>query len=152
MAATTASERKCRSERLKHPQGKCFFILSGRVSRNPSFCNSHCQTTIRFQPSSFSCFSVFLSRSTFRLNFSCQNSTFVDGVVVWRHPGCRCQKHPRTSITVLYFDKTISGCPGRTFTWSWKRNPCRKRNERTTSSGFVSSEIRFAASVKNPWI
>jgi len=83
-----------------HAPCLCSFILSGRASRNLLFFSSHSQTTIRFQPSSLSCFSVFLSRSTFRLNFSRQNSTFAEGIVACRQPGCRCQKQPRTSTTV----------------------------------------------------
>ena len=106
--------------------------------RNSSDFNSHSQITIKRQPSSLRFLSVFLSRSMFRANFSCQNSTLVDGVVACRHPGWRCQKHPRTSMTVLYFGNTMSGCPGRVLTCSRKRKPCRNRNERTLSSGVVS--------------
>jgi len=116
------------------------FMRAGRRSKKSGCLIWHSQTTISFQPSILIASAFFLSRVTFCSNFVFQKAIFELGMVASLHPGWRCQKHPRTSMTVLYFGKTMSGCPGRFFTCRWNRNPCIWRNERTTISGLVSWE------------
>jgi len=74
--------------------------------------------TITDQPLSRSCSCWRWSRWMFCSNFLLQKSSRVFGVVVWRHPGCRCQKQPCTNTTVLYLGRTMSGDPGRSRRWS----------------------------------
>jgi len=101
--------------------GRCCFRLvetkeASSAGGNSFFSVSHPHTTINCQPKALNSSACRLSRSTFLLNFSCQNSVFEEGIVMALQPGCRCQKHPRTSTTVLYFGRTMSGCPGRLLT------------------------------------
>jgi len=101
---------------------------------------SHSQIIITRQPSFFKRRVFRRSRSTFRLNFSCQKASLLFGVLACLQPWCRCQKQPRTSITVLYFGSTISGFPGRSFRCSRKRYPIPCSNDLTSLSGLVFSD------------
>ena len=113
-------------------------IKSGNCKRVSFLRSWHSQTTMTCHPSASSAESFFASRSALCWSLSCQKPQFDAGIVAFLHPGWRCQKHPRTSITVLYFGRTISGRPGRSFAWTQKRKPCQWRYDRTTISGFVS--------------
>lgn len=99
---------------------------------------SHSQMTMTLHPD-FSSSALFrLSLSTFRSNFSCQNSILDLGVDAFLQSGCLCQKQPCTNMIVLYFGKTKSGLPGRLARWRRKRMPMACANLRTTISGLVS--------------
>lgn len=76
------------------------------------FRKAHSQIVATRQPSARSTSRTALSRATFDPNFACQNFERVTGVVAKRHPSCRCQKHPCTKMTALYFGNTRSGLPG----------------------------------------
>ena len=62
--------------------------------------SSHSHTTITFHPSASRAAASAASRSLFLRIFSVQNSTLLCGSLNFPHPGCPCQKHPFTNITV----------------------------------------------------
>ena len=101
---------------------------------------SHSHMIMTLQPSSRRAFRFAQSRSTFLWNLSRQNDVRVMGVVVRRHPSCRCQKQPWTKITFLRPGKQMSGVPGRVRRCSRKRYPRRWRSCLTVSSGKVFAE------------
>ena len=103
--------------------------------------SSHAQTTTTFHPASRHKISFFVSRAMFRFSFSFQKRTFDFGTRASSHPSWWCQKHPRTSIIVLCFFITTSGCPGMDFECKRKRKPRLCSHERVMSSGFVSFDL-----------
>ena len=109
--------------------------LAATSTPPPSSAHSH--TTATRQPSSSSARVVLRSRSIVPENFSRQNAEFDAGVVVKRHPSCRCQKQPWTWIAARYFGKTISGRLGKFATCNRYRKPCRCSARRSASSGWV---------------
>jgi hypothetical protein len=98
---------------------------------------SHSHTVMTCHPSSSSCLETRLSRFTFRVNFSTQNSVFDFGVVATLHPGCRCQKQPWTNMTQRYLGNTKSGLPGKPVFCTRNRKPRPWRALRRAISGFV---------------
>lgn len=98
----------------------------------------HSHTTKGSQPASCSACRTRLSRSVFLANFERQKSTFEAGVVAYRQPGWRCQKHPWTRMTFRRDGNTRSGRPGKSRRWSRKRYPRRWARRRTAISGRVS--------------
>ena len=72
--------------------------------------SAHSHTTIRFQPSFCQAASLRLSRFTFRDHFCIQNDTLLLGIEEEAQP-CRCQKQPRTSMSVRARETTMSGRP-----------------------------------------
>jgi hypothetical protein len=57
--------------------------------------------------------SKLITRSIFfSWSFPSHHSRRFVGVVQFLHRLCRCQKHPCTKITVLYFGRTMSGLRG----------------------------------------
>lgn len=117
-------------------------VLSRRAGESP-----HVQTTMTSQPDAVSAFSLRRSRATFALNLRDQNSRLVFGRVDSAQP-CRCQKQPRTSMTVFHRGRTMSGLPGRRLSHTRNRNPFRKRNDLTIFSGRVSFP-RIAAMISD---
>src|SRR5205085_11974828 len=79
---------------------------------------SHSQRLIIFQPSLFKAFATFLSLLMLEFILFSHQSVLVLGTTKYLQPSCPCQKQPCTKITVLYFGKTISGFPGKSFTCS----------------------------------
>ena len=70
--------------------------------------------------------------------FSLQNSVLVAGNVDFLQFSCPCQKQPFTKITALYLGKTMSGLPGKFFTFFLNLNPLENRYFLTKISGLVS--------------
>jgi hypothetical protein len=97
----------------------------------------HSQISMTRQPLLVSFCMLRVSRSTVWRNLSAQNSVRVAGTVANLQPMWRCQKQPCTNMHVLYLARTISGQPGRFFTWILNLNPLRCRNRRTFNSGIV---------------
>ena len=93
--------------------------------------------TIVFQPIARNSSRTRASRALFRFSFSVHHSTRVRGGRNSGQPSCPCQKQPFTKIAVLYLRNTISGVPGRRFTFTRKRKPQWNRYLRTIISGFV---------------
>lgn len=111
--------------------------FASRVSSS-SIRVSHSQIINGLHPIRVSRSMAFSSRATLALNFRCQNSLRVPGLVAKRQPGCRCQKQPCTKITTLCLGRTRSGLPGIFRTWRRYRNPAACKARLTRSSGFVS--------------
>ena len=99
---------------------------------------SHSHTVRTSQPRARSSASFLASRSTFRLNLSCQNSILVFGVLAILQPVCRCQKQPCTKITLCNRGSVKSGVPGKSRRCSRKRYPSAWMSRRTIISGLVS--------------
>ena len=97
----------------------------------------HYQITITFHPNAFSWFSASLSRFWVPEILSIHHSVRVLGITKYRQPSCPCQKQPLINSTVLYLGKTISGFPGRVFTFSLYLKLLANKNCRTSISGFV---------------
>src|ERR1035437_2429234 len=85
-----------------------------------SFCNVfspltpfklHSHKLIIFQPSFFSALAAFASLAMLPFILFNHQLVLVFGTTKYLQFVCPCQKHPCTKITVLYFGKTISGCP-----------------------------------------
>lgn len=115
--------------------------------------NSHSQITITFQPNTWSFISASLSRSQVALIFCSHHSERVLGSTKQRQPLCPCQKQPFTKITVLYLGRTMSGFPGRVFTFRRYRNPLANRNLRTSISGWVCLPlIRLMLKLRVIWV
>jgi hypothetical protein len=74
------------------------------------------------------------------MNFPFQYSVRVPGIDAFRHPGCRCQKHPWTSTTARSRGNTMSGVPGKSVRWSLNLKPSAWAALRTAISGVVSRE------------
>jgi len=107
-------------------------VCSGAVD------SSHSHTVKTCQPADCNSLSFNLSRATVPENFSSQNSCLALGVYAYLHPSCRCQKHPCTKMTVLYFGNTMSGLPANLLLCVLNRKPARCSRERSASSGLVS--------------
>ena len=107
------------------------------ISRFFAF-SSHCQTVITLYPISLSFWIFPLSLIMFLDIFSLQNSVLVAGNVAFLQFSCPCQKHPLTNIIVLYFGKTISGFPGKSFTFFLNLNPLENKYFLTKISVLVS--------------
>lgn len=99
--------------------------------------SSHCQITITRHPIFSNKEKVILSRSTFPYIFLLQNSRLVSGIVAYLQSECPCQKHPLMNMTVLYFGRTMSGLPGKSFRCNRKRKPFANKKRRTKTSGLV---------------
>lgn len=106
-----------------------------RTWRGSTVVHSQIVTTVK--PAEISAFLTLRSRSTFRLNFARQNSTFERGVLAFGQFGCRCQKHPCTNTAMRRDRLARSGRPGRSPLRSVYRNPISRATRRTASSGAV---------------
>lgn len=109
-------------------------------SRAKSFV-SHSQITDTRQPSFLSSFVLFLSRSTFSLNFFCQKLTRLFGEYANLQARWRCQKQPWTKMRRRRRETTMSGFPGSFSGYVLKRHPSRRSAERTSFSGRVFWEL-----------
>lgn len=103
------------------------------ASRSP-----HSQIMITVQPAARNASRFLASRDTFASNFVCQFCSLDRGVVVYLHPGWRCQKQPWTKMAVRYLGSARSGRPGNFSSCSVYLNPRRCKKRRTANSGFVS--------------
>ena len=99
---------------------------------------SHSHSTRVFHPCPSNSLVTISWRSTVFWNFFVQKSCLLFGVYAYLQPGCRCQKHPWTKITALYFGKTMSGQPVSVLTWRRNLYPILWSRDRTMTSGFVS--------------
>lgn len=97
----------------------------------------HCHISITFQPRRRSSEYVALSRSILRDILVNQNSRLVSGTVAYLQFWCPCQKQPLINMTVLYFGRTMSGFPGKSFRWSLNLKPDANKNRLTKTSGLV---------------
>lgn len=97
----------------------------------------HSHTTIILHPNCLNSRLTRTSRAVLLLNFCCQKRWFDLGLYASLHFACRCQKHPCTNTTDLYFGRTISGLPIRSRRCSRNLNPRRCNKERMISSGAV---------------
>lgn len=83
---------------------------------------SHSQITMTLHPICSKAAVLLLSLSMLRFNFLSQYSALATGrIFACLQVGQPCQKQPCTNITVLYFGRTISGLPGKSFLCSRKR-------------------------------
>ncbi len=108
-----------------------------RFSRRRGFRAWHSHTVNTVHPSRRSKDDAFRSRSTFWVNFFCQNFTRVAGVVAYRQPRWRCQKHPLTKMATRRVRSTTSGRPGRVPASSRNLSPAACKARRTANSGAV---------------
>ena len=99
------------------------------------------QTRTGVHPSLIRAWLSARSRASLRLNFACQNSVLVLGVVAWT--GQRCQKHPSTKTATRDGPNTMSGRtqrPAASTRLSFlKRRPRACSAERRRRSGCVSA-------------
>lgn len=81
---------------------------------------------------------ISISLKTFLSIFAFHHSVLVFGNLKYLQFSCPCQKQPLIKITVLYFDRTISGLPGNFLSCNLYLNPFANKNLRISISGFVS--------------
>lgn len=119
--------------------GRLLRVAARSLERSsPARCALHSHTTTTLQPASLKAAWFRRSRAAFPSNFSTQKARLLLGVVQFLHPRCRCQKHPWTKTTVLYFGMTMSGRPGSPLPCRRNRYPIRCNRLRTIISGVVS--------------
>ena len=107
------------------------------------FSISHSQITKTLQLSLRNALVCIASFFLFLSSFICQNSTLLDGILPSLQSLWKCQKHPCTNTTDLYFWNTMSGLPGRPFTWILYLSPHLKSSERNILSGLVFLPLIF---------
>lgn len=95
----------------------------------------HCQTTRYFHPRARSFRLFILSRAALPSIFVRQNVLRVAGIEARLHLLWPCQKQPWTKITRLCRGSTMSGRPGKRFSYRRNRYPMRRIIERTRLSG-----------------
>lgn len=140
-AGTTASTRYCSADVSNLAVLDLIQVSRASIKGSISFLRSeHSHTIPTRQPAPLRRASLRQSRTTLELNLASQNSGRVAGLVANRQFVCRCQKHPRTSITARHRGNTMSGRPGNSRSCSLNLKPLACSARRKRSSGFVFAE------------